>query len=257
MRDNPLKARLAAGETVFGTMVFDFYTPGLPALLANAGADFALYDMEHSGATLADMKAQFALCRGAGLTPLVRPPGKDYQFLARLLDVGTHGIMAQMVESAEEAERLVSYTRYPPHGVRGAMAGAGHDDWDFGTPLPEMMETSNARTMVIALIETAQGIRNVDEIMAVDGIDVGHLGHADLSMSMGIAGQFDHPDFKAAVELLLDATKRHNKAAGCLAPTIEMGRAWLDQGFRMMSYQFDAMLLHGALSAGIAALKKG
>lgn len=257
MRDNPLKARLAAGERVFGTMVFDFFSPGLPALLANAGADFALYDMEHSGATFTDMKAQFALCRGAGITPLVRPPGKDYQFVARLLDVGAFGVMTQMVESAEEAERLVSYTRYPPHGVRGAMAGAGLDDWDFTTPLPEMMATNNARTMVIALIETAKGIRNVDEIMAVDGIDVGHLGHADLSMSMGIPGQFEHADFKAAVELLLDACGRHDKAAGCLAPTLAMGRDWLEQGFRMMSYKFDAMILRDALHDGIAALKQG
>lgn len=256
MRDNPLKARLAAGETVYGTMVFDFLAPGLPAVLANAGADFALYDMEHSGFTLADMKTQFALCRGAGITPLVRPPGKDYQFVARLLDVGAFGIMAQMVESAAEAERLVRWTRYPPHGVRGAMFGAGHDEWDYTAALPDTMATSNARTMVVALIETAAGIRNVDEIMAVPGIDVGHLGHADLSMSMGIPGQFEHADFKAAVELLLDACRRHEKAAGCLAGSIEVGRAWRAQGFRMISYGFDSMLLYGALRDGIDALKK-
>jgi len=237
-------------------MVFDFLAPGLPAILANAGADFALYDMEHSGFGLADMKTQFALCRGAGITPLVRPPGKDYQFVARLLDVGAFGIMAQMVESAEEAKRLVSWTRYPPHGVRGAMIGAGHDEWDYAAQLARTMATSNARTMVVALIETAKGIRNVDEIMAVPGIDVGHLGHADLSLSMGIPGQFGHPDFKAGVELLLDAAHRHDKAAGCLAPTVEMGRAWREQGFRMISYKFDSALLYGALSEGIAALKR-
>jgi 2-dehydro-3-deoxyglucarate aldolase/4-hydroxy-2-oxoheptanedioate aldolase len=257
VRDNPLKTRLAAGETAFGTMVFEFLSPGLPAVLANAGADFVIYDMEHSGFGMADMKTQFALCRGAGLTPLVRPPGKDYQFVARLLDVGAFGIMAQMVESAEEAERLVRWTRYPPAGGRGAMFGAGHDEWDFTTPMADTISTSNARTMVVALIETAKGIRNVDEILAVPGIDVGHLGHADLSLSMGIPGQFDHPDFKAAVELLLDAARRHEKAAGCLAPTVDMGRVWRAQGFRMISYKFDSMLLYGALSEGIAALKGG
>lgn len=255
MRDNPLKSRLAAGETVYGTMVFDFLAPGLPAILANAGADFVIYDMEHSGFGLAEMKAQFALCRGAGVTPLVRPPGKDYQFVARLLDVGAFGVMAQMVESAEEAQQLVRWTRYPPEGGRGAMFGAGHDDWSFAAPMTDTIATSNARTMVVALIETAKGIRNVDEILAVPGIDVGHLGHADLTLSMGIPGQFEHADFKAAVELLLDAARRHDKAAACLAPTVEMGRAWRAQGFRMISYKFDSMLLYGALSEGLATLK--
>ena len=108
MRDNPIKGKLADGGTAFGTMVFEFISPGLAQVLANAGADFVFYDMEHSGFTMEDMKQQFAYCRGLGLVPLVRPPGKAYQFTARLLDLGAMGVLYQMVESAEEAAELLN-----------------------------------------------------------------------------------------------------------------------------------------------------
>ena len=129
MRPNPVKTKLAAGELVFGTMIFEFLSPGLPRILANAGADFVFYDLEHSGFTVEDMKTQFALCAGAGVIPFARPPGKDYQFTARLLDVGAFGLLYQMVESADEARELVRWTRYPPGGIRGAIFGGAHDDY--------------------------------------------------------------------------------------------------------------------------------
>ncbi len=103
MRSNPMKAKLAAGETVYGTMIFEFLSPGLPRIVANSGAEFILYDLEHSGFTINDMKTQFALCTGVGLVPLARPPGKAYHITARMLDVGGFGLMYQMVGSAAEA----------------------------------------------------------------------------------------------------------------------------------------------------------
>ena len=99
MRDNPVKRRLAAGETVFGTMIFELVSPGLPAILSASGAEFALYDMEHSGISMEEMKRQFSYARGLPLTPIVRPPAKQYQFVSRLLDLGAMGVMAPMVES--------------------------------------------------------------------------------------------------------------------------------------------------------------
>ena len=108
VRENPVKQKLASGGTTYGTMIFEFLSPGLPQMSVNAGAEFLFYDMEHSGFEIADMKDQFALCRGLGLVPLVRPPGKQYQYVARLLDIGAMGFLFQMVESAEEAAELVS-----------------------------------------------------------------------------------------------------------------------------------------------------
>lgn len=254
MRDNPVKQRLAEGGKAFGTMVFEFSSPGLPAILKAAGAEFALYDMEHSGLSLEEMKAQFAAARGLGLVPLVRPPAKERHLVTLLLDVGAMGLMLPMVESAEEAREIVSWTRYPPKGNRGAMFGGAHDDYAPGD-IAAKMAAAEARTIVMAMMETGRGVEKVDEIMAVEGIDGGHLGQFDLSLSLGIPGQTDHPRIAEAVKGLLAACEKHGKFAACMAPSVEIGRDWLAQGFRMVSYSYDIGLLQGALASGIAALK--
>lgn len=254
MRGNPVKEALARGETVFGTMVFEFASPGLPTILANAGAQFALYDMEHSGLTDDEIKRQVAYCRGLDIVPLVRPPDKSYAATARLLDLGVMGLMYQMVESAEEAAELVSWCRYPPGGVRGAMFSGAHDDY-AGGDVAEKMAAADGRTLVMALIETAKGVENVDAIMAVPGIDMAHIGHFDLSLTMGIPGQFDHPDFRAAIDAILAACRKHGKPAGFLAPDVAWGRAWMARGFRFVTYSLDIALLRDALRHGLDALK--
>ena len=124
MRKNPVKSDLLAGKHVFGTMVFEFFTPGMPQIAKTAGAEFVLFDMEHSGVTIETLKGQIAACRGIGLVPMVRVPALQYHFIARCLDMGAMGIMVPMVESAAQAREIVSATRYPPSGRRGAMRPA-------------------------------------------------------------------------------------------------------------------------------------
>ncbi len=255
MRGNPVKDKLAGGEFAFGTMIFEFLSPGLPAVLQAAGAEFALYDMEHSGFTMDEMKAQFAYCRGLGLVPLVRPPAKEYQFASRLLDLGAMGLMFPMVESREEAERIVSWTRYPPRGVRGAMFGGAHDDYG-SADMKETIAAAEARTLVLALIETAQGVEHADEILAVPGIDGAHLGQADLSISMGVPGEIGHAKVQQGIDALLAACKKHGKFAGCLAPNLDVAREWMGRGFRMISYSYDIGLLRDGLATGLAALRE-
>jgi len=254
MRENTVKRKLAAGETVYGTMMFEFLSPGVPQILVGAGCDFVFYDMEHSGFTMAEVKMQLALCRGLGLVPLVRPPGKSYQYAARLLDLGAMGLMFQMSESAEEVARYVSWTRYPLEGVRGAMFGAAHDDYTT-EPMADTVVAANERTMTIALVETVRGIEAVEEIAAVPGVDALYLGHADLSLTLGIPGQFDHPKLQAGVDRLLAAAEKHGKAAGCLVGSPEQGVAWRKRGFRMIGYGFDIMLFDRVLRQGIAAMR--
>ena len=188
MRPNPLKTTLESGETAYGTMIFEFLAPGLPQILVNAGATFVVYDMEHSGFTLSELKTQLALCRGLGLTPIVRPPDTTYQYTARLLDLGAMGLLFQMCETAEQAEEFVRWTRYPPEGRRGAMFGGAHDDYST-TPVPDIINGAHVRTMVCVLIESARGVANAEEIMSVPGVDVGHLGHGDLSLSLEVPRQ--------------------------------------------------------------------
>jgi 2-keto-3-deoxy-L-rhamnonate aldolase RhmA len=255
LRANPLKPRLAAGGTARGTMAFEFFTPGYPAICAAAGAEFILYDMEHSGVGFETMKAQFALCHGAGLVPLVRVPADDYHFIARALDLGAMGVMLPMVETADEARAIVSCTRYPPAGRRGAAFNvAPHDDYASGA-VADKMAAAHARTFVICLVETVAGIENVDAIAAVDGVDIIWLGHFDLTSSMGIPGAFDDPRFRAAVDALVSACGRHGKTAGFLAGDDAAAASYRAKGFRIIAYGTDVTMLQAALAKGLQALQ--
>jgi len=255
MRENPVKQRLAQGAASFGTMAFEFFTPGLAPVLAAAGADFVLIDMEHSGIGIETIKQQIAAARGVGLVPMVRVPGIHYHLIAPVLDAGAMGIMVPMVETKEQAEKIAAWCRYRPEGVRGLAFNLAHDDYSGGDVEAKMRE-ANERTLVIALIETETGIDNADAILAVPGIDVGWLGHFDLSNTMGITAQFDHPEFTRAVDRLLAACKKHGKIPGFLAGSIPMAEAWLKRGIRCLCYGTDVMVFQEALATALKTLRR-
>ncbi len=254
MRRNPLKERLAGGGRVFGTMVFEFFTPGMPQIMAASGAEFAIFDTEHSGIGIETIKQQMSYARFTACAPLVRVGAHDAHAIAVSLDAGALGIMAPMVETREQAEFLVACTRYPPAGRRGAAFGVAHDDYSGGD-VATKVAVANDRTMVIALIETVTGLENVEAIAAVPGIDVLWLGHFDLTNSMGIPGAFDHPDFKQAVTRIVGAADRHGRAAGMMVADDDWARRFIGQGFRMIAYGLDHMLFQSALSRGIAVMR--
>jgi 2-dehydro-3-deoxyglucarate aldolase/4-hydroxy-2-oxoheptanedioate aldolase len=255
MRDNPVKERLAAGKAALGSMVFEFFTPGMPRLLKNAGAEFALYCMEHTGAGYETLKPQFALCRALGVVPLVRVPATEYDFIARALDCGALGIMVPLVDTAEQARFIVSCTRYPPEGRRGAAFGFAHDDYEGGD-VAAKMAMIHRRTLVIAMIETRAGLENVEEIAAVPGVDVLWLGHFDLTNFLGIPGQFSHPQYREALSRIVAAARRHGKAAGYMAADAALGREYLGHGFRMIATGTDQGMLQEAIRAALDGMRK-
>jgi 2-keto-3-deoxy-L-rhamnonate aldolase RhmA len=256
LRKNPLRARLARGETAYGLMAFEFFTPGLMAVLAAAGAEFVVLDMEHSGIGIEAIKRQLAAARGLAIVPIVRVPAGHCHLIAPVLDAGAMGIMVPMVESAEQAAAIVGCCRYRPEGRRGLAFGVAHDDYQGGDALQKMRE-ANARTLVIPLIETAEGIANAERIMAIEGVDVGWLGHFDLTNTLGITGEFSHPRFIAAVETLLAACRAHDKAAGYLAGSVADALAFRARGFRCLGYGTDISQLQTGLREGLGRLRAG
>jgi 2-keto-3-deoxy-L-rhamnonate aldolase RhmA len=254
LRANRVRAMLADGGTAYGLMAFEFFTPGLMTVLAAAGAEFVVLDMEHSGIGIETIRQQIAASRGLDIVPIVRVPGCHYHLIAPVLDVGAMGIMVPMIETAEQAMQIAAWCRYRPAGVRGLAFGMAHDDFADGDAVRKMAE-ANARTLVIPLIETAIGIANADAIMAVEGVDVGWLGHFDLTNTMGITAQFEHQDFNAAVDTLLTACRRHGKPAGILAGSVAMAESFRTRGFRCLGYGTDIALLRDALESGLARLR--
>ena len=255
MRDNPVKTNLAAGGRAFGAMVFEFFSPGLPQICRNAGADFVLFDMEHTGLSFETLKTQVALCRGLDIVPMVRVPRSEYHFIARALDVGAMGIMVPMVGTAAEAEHIVACTRYPPAGRRGAAFGFAHDDYQGGDVVAKMAALQ-ARTMVIPQIETMEGLNNVEAIAAVPGVDALWLGHFDLTNFMGIPGAFQHPDYLAAVTRIVAACESHGKAAAFIGMDDQWSRDYVAKGFRLMAYGLDQLLLQNALHSGLDVMRQ-
>jgi len=255
MRDNPVKSQLLAGQPVFGTFGWEFLVPGLPQIVKAAGAEFLLIDMEHSGAQYETLKSQVAECRGIDLVPMARVATNQYHYISRALDVGCMGIMVPMVGSAEEAQFIVSCTRYPPTGRRGAAFGFAADDY-IGGSVADKIRIANERTLVMCLIETEQGIRNVDQIAAVPGVDVLWLGHFDLTNFLGIPAQFDHPKYVDAIDKMTAAARKHGKVLACMTADDNWSRQYWDKGFRLFSVGVDAMLLQGAIRQGMKTLQE-
>lgn len=255
MPENPVRHTLRAGGQAFGVMAFEFFTPGLAAVLAAGGAEFVILDTEHSGVGIDVIKAQVAFCRGAGIVPIVRVPGCERHLISPVLDAGAKGIMVPMVETRAQAERLVAFSRYRPIGKRGLAFGIAHDAYRPTPPL-EAMAAANAAVLTIAMIETESGLRNAEEILAVPGIDLGWLGHFDLTDSLGIVGEFDHARYHEAEAALLAAAQRAGKPLGWLANNAAEARAALRRGYACLCLSTDLALLRGAVTAEFDALKR-
>jgi 2-keto-3-deoxy-L-rhamnonate aldolase RhmA len=254
MRTNTVKHKVLGGSRSLGTFVLEFDTTGIGRLAAEAGAEFAVFDMEHTGWSVETIRGLVATTRASNMIPLVRIPATEYHFVARVLDMGAMGIMIPMCESAAQAQLLAVSAKYPPTGRRGAAFGVAHDDY-AGGDIVDKMRSANHETLLIAQIETANGLANVEAIAAVEGIDVLWIGHFDLSNALGIPGQFDHPLFQDAVQQVLAACHRHGKVPGFLAGDVAGGKKLLDQGFRMLAYGGDLWLYQSALRDGLAALR--
>lgn len=243
-----IRRRALAGEPVNGAMVFEFFSPGIAQLLVHAGAEFVIYDMEHTGIALETIKSQVAYARGLGIVPMVRGVRGEYRDLAAALDIGCKGVMIPMVESAEQARSIVEATHYPPRGRRGAGFGFAHDDYAPGAPADKIAQ-AEADTLVIAQIETERGLENVEEIAAVDGVDVLWVGHFDLTNFLGIPGDFDNKLYTDALDRVIAAGRASGKGLGFMAGDATWARDYRARGFNMIAAGTDM----GALIAGYRA----
>lgn len=252
MNNAGIKQKLAAGEVVVGTMVFEFSTTGIGRLAAGAGAEFIIYDMEHTGWG-SDTTRVLLASTPDSIAPIVRAPANLPYLIGQQLDLGAAGVMVPMVETAEAARTLAAATHYPPDGRRGAAFGIAHDDY-MGGNIPAKVVAANEDVLTIAQIETPAGVENVDAIAAVDGIDVLFLGHFDLTNFLGIPGRFDDARFTEGVEKIVAAATEHGKTLACLALTVDEAKQWIARGFRMITFGGDLWLYQKALADGIKAI---
>lgn len=249
-----IKRLLAEGKLVRVFSTGQLMGPKLVEMVAlRGGFDAFWLDHEHSGITLEAVEQTARAIRAAGLDSFVRMAATDYASVMRFLEVGAGGIMAAHVRSAEEAERVVSFVKFPPRGRRGL--NGSNRDGDYGTiPFAEYVATCNRETFVAIQIENAEGLEDVEAIARVPDVDLLFIGPADLSSSLGIVGQYDHPQFRAAMDRIIAVADAARLPWGTVPIGRDYTRELLRRGCRLLEVGSDIGTIRLGLEAARANL---
>ena len=237
-----------------GAFLVESVSPGIGEICKVAGCDFATLDLEHTGFTFETAKSVAKYMHAADLPLIVRIPSREYHDISRALDVGADGVMLPMVSSIEEARHIVKSAKYFPEGMRGVAVGLAQDRFR-SSPLPEAFRNNNRRTILALQIENTAGVEAADAIAALEGVDILWVGHWDLSVSLGIPGQLDHPEFKRAIERVNMACRKHGKSMARVANSVEESIELYRSGFDVQTYQSDVALLKNAMTKGISEMR--
>ncbi|MEA2513659.1 MAG: hypothetical protein QOF33_82 [Thermomicrobiales bacterium] len=254
MQQNRVKAALRNGQAVSGPIVNEARSVGTVKMMALAGHDFLFFDMEHAmfdWETILNLVQASLLC---DICPLVRVTDLSYALVARALDSGAQGIIIPRVETREQVEEAVSFAKYPPLGRRGAGGDAryGYVRRDVRTAVEE----ANAETMVVVQIESLEGVANLEAIASVPGLDVVCVGPQDLSISMGVHGEFGHPRFVETLQQIVEICARHGVATGMVEREPGALRRWHDMGMRFLCCNNDGNMIYQSAMRDVAALKE-
>ena len=242
-----LKNQVSMLNVIRGAMVFEFFTPGIPLILKNAGCEFIIFDMEHGGLSLEQFKTLAAISNANNIFPLIRIPQVSYNYIARALDLGAAGIMTPMVNTVEDAMMVVHSSKYPPSGVRGAGFGFAHDNYDVINPLISIKE-ANERIINIIQIESKIGLNNVEKIASLDGVDCLWVGHFDLTNFLGIPGDFSSKIYIEAINKIVKAAKINNKSLGIMVNSKEELNRYHALGFNMIAVGTEMNILKKGIS---------
>jgi staphyloferrin B biosynthesis citrate synthase len=254
---NPAKERMRAGDVALGMIVRMARSADIARIAKASGHDFIFIDGQHSLFSVETVGhiAQTALA--IDVAPLVRVRSCDDPSTSVILDNGATGIIFPDVNSADDARRAVAACKFPPVGKRSV--SGGYPNFDFrAVPLTQAVPALNDATLVVCMIETVEGLANVEAIAAVDGVDVIHVGCNDLLTAMGLPGQFGCPEIVAAIERIIAAAKKHGKFAG-LGGERDMARqlSFIKSGVRFVTTQTDIGFLMAAANQRTAEIRKG
>ena len=213
IRKNITKEKFNTGQPAFGFRM-EFASPFIVEILGHAGFDFVYFDCEHGPMNEGEVEAMIRAAELANITPLVRVSANQPDYILRALDSGAMGIIIPHCGTKQEAQAAVKALKYPPEGERGIAGRLWTHCVMSGISTADYIKEANKETMLIAMVEDAEGIKNASEILTVDGLDGLWIGRADLSVSLGIPGQGDHEMINEAVENVLAEAKGSGKAIG-------------------------------------------
>lgn len=249
--DNRFKANLVAGRRCPGLWL-SLCSPTVTEIAAHSGADWILLDMEHAPNDLSMIADQLRAATGGAAEPVVRPPYSEPVMTKRLLDIGARTLMFPMIQTAEMAAEAVSWTRYPPKGIRGHSGTIRANG--FGRNL-DYLSTYEAELCVIVQVETLAAIDEIPAIAAVEGVDAIFIGPGDLASSMGHVGDVGHADVQAQIRRAVAAVHAAGKPVGILGYGETAARRYHDEGIEFVAIAGDTWLLARSMDQMLRAVK--
>ena len=251
--NNPLRQRLAENQPILGYLV-SMPSVQLVQVLARSGVDWLMIDMEHAPISIELVAAMIAATAGTPAAPIVRVPGPSSDQVKPVLDCGAFGVAFPQIATRQEAEATVRVVRYQPLGRRGY--GPTYAALRWGMSSLDYLKSANEQVLNIVLIELVAGVDALDEILAVDGLDIVAVARGDLSENLGVAGQFDHPRLQEVVARAEAKILQNNAVAlGGIAFHPEEAKAMIARGHRFVVLGSDAGLIGGAAAGMVKAIR--
>ncbi len=238
MRENFVKKKLRSGEVSVGIWVGTGH-PDIAEILGGMGFDWMLFDMEHAPLSFETVQMMMQGLNGSETLPLVRVSWNDMVLVKRALDVGAYGVVIPWVNTKNEAELAVKSCRYPKSGGLRGCGPRRCSEYGLDT---EYVDRADQEILIAVQIETEEAVRNIEDILSVEGIDVCFVGPADLSMSLGVFNEFGHPKFKNAIQRILDVAKTSGVTPGFYTSPKNINKR-IAQGFRFVNLGSDKRLL--------------
>ena len=249
---NRMKRKLAAGEPCIG-MTITMNSPVVAELLSRLGFDWLWLEMEHTALGEEAVLAMLQATNGSDVSTVVRVPWNDKTMIKRVLDTGPDGVLIPLVNSREEAEYAVRAMKYPPLGERGAGLGRAQC---YGLQMGEYLQSANDEVQTLVMIEHIRAVENIEEILAVKGVDSVMVGALDLSGSMGLLGQTAHASVEGAVQKVLAACRKAHVPCGIIAGDPDVANRRIREGFTNIILAIDILTLLGGAKEALGRIQR-
>jgi len=240
LRQNKTKAKLKSGETVFGCFV-RYCDAGLVEVLGYCGWDFIVIDAEHGTIEPRDCENLARAAELRDITPIVRVTTNLPPIILRYLDTGAQGAHIPLISSPADAEAAVRSVKYQPRGARG-LAGVRAAGYGQEQPFKDYVAQANAETLVVVQIETAEGVERLPEILEVKDLDVIFIGPTDLTNSLGVPGEVQHPKVQKTLERIVEMVRGSDKALGIMVSNAQGAQQWQERGARYIAIGLEPLL---------------
>ena len=250
-----IKERLRKGELMVGTMISELRNPNIAYMLAQCGFNFFIIDNEHGAFNPETVSDMIAAARGAQIAPIVRIPEIRRETILKPLDSGAAGLLIPQVETAEQAEEIIFHAKYPPLGNRGTALRRAHSYYRR-VHAGSYLQQANDETLIVVQAESPRAVENLEAIVSTAGIDAVLTGPFDLSVSLGIPGEVNHPLEVQTIGKILKICQKKKIIAGIHMFELPLIKRWVKKGMRFVSYSSDVTFLADAARAGVAELKE-